>query len=272
LAEEFEGYLRAKERLYNHYILIPGGVYIVGSKFPQHHDIAEKKVRLNPFYFGKFPVTNALFEIFIEETGYRTTAEKLGYGIVYSGRFKRVVNEITGSVSFFGNSGVQIKKVPGACWYQPNGPGSTVNRKRNHPVVQVSLEDAMAFAAWTGKRLPTESEWEAATRTAKGFILPWGNDWRKDSCNIEESHIADASPAEKYIDFANDFEIVDALGNVLEWTLDIFEQPSFTKTKSQYHIVKGGSWLSGPDVRLFSRFQVPPETTSNILGFRCVAY
>jgi formylglycine-generating enzyme required for sulfatase activity len=272
LSEEFETYLSARERFYNQYFLIPGGIYIVGSKVPQENEIPEKRVPIEPFYIGKFPITNALFEIFIEETGYRTTAQRVGFGMVYSGRYKRIVNEITGAVTVFGNSGVQIKRVPGACWYQPNGPGSTLHQKRNHPVVQVSIEDAMAFAAWTGKRLPTEKEWEAATRTAKGFVLPWGNEWRKNCCNIEDSHIGDTASVEEYKDIANDFGIVDILGNVLEWTLDICEAPPHSKNDSKYHIVKGGSWLSGPEVRLFNRFIAAAEATSNILGFRCLAF
>jgi formylglycine-generating enzyme required for sulfatase activity len=162
--------------------------------------------------------------------------------------------------------------VEGACWYQPCGPGSTLHNKRNHPVVQISLEDGMAFAAWTGKRLPTENEWEAASRTAKGWIFPWGEEWKKHSCNIEDSCTGDTTPVEKYAEFENDFGIVDTIGNILEWTLDDVTALSDNKNKYRYHIAKGGSWISGDDVRLFSRFKIEPESHSNILGFRCVAH
>ena len=271
LAETFDGYLGAMERFYNQYLLIPEGDYIVGAKAPKKDERPEHRVRLAPFYIGKFPVTNALFEIFVEKTGYKTTAEKLAYGTVYYGRFSESVDEETGLVKLTCNAAVRFRTVYGACWYQPAGPGSTLHNKRNHPVVQVSVEDAMAFAAWTGKRLPTEDEWEAAARTSDGRVFPWGNEQKSNSHNFEESSVADATPVDRYVEFANDFGIVDTLGNVLEWTLDTCESPYRTKSDAGYHIVKGGSWVSGNGIRLFSRFKVEPASPSNILGFRCVA-
>jgi len=271
LAEAFDGYLGAMERFYNQYLLIPQGEYIVGSKAPEKDEQPERRVRLAPFYMGKFPVTNALFEIFVEKTGYKTTAEKLGYATVYHGRLHKKVDEKTGLVKYTFNAAIRCETVRGACWNQPFGPDSTLYEKRNHPVVQVSLEDAMAFAAWIGKRLPTENEWEAAARTAHGHVFPWGNEMKSNSCNIEESFVADTTVVNKYIEFENDFGIVDAIGNVLEWTLDTCEPPSYVKNTSTYRIVKGGSWISGNDVRSFSRFRWNAESPSNILGFRCVA-
>ncbi|MBW1739557.1 MAG: SUMF1/EgtB/PvdO family nonheme iron enzyme [Deltaproteobacteria bacterium] len=272
LAEQFNAYLSARDRYYNQYILIPEGDYLVGSKMPKNDEQLEHKVHLMPFYMGKFPVTNTLFEIFVEKTGYRTTAERLGYSTVYHGRFQETVDEETGLVTSTCNAAISCKTVQGACWYQPTGPGSTLHNKRNHPVVQVSLEDAIAFAAWTGKRLPTEDEWEAAARTADGYVLPWGNDWKRDSCNIEESAIADTTPVDKYIEFENEFGIVDTIGNVVEWTLTTCEPPPHVENRAKYYIIKGGSWISGNDIRLFSRFKWDAESPSNILGFRCVAY
>ena len=272
LAEEFNNLLGVIDRYYNQYVLIPEGEYIVGSKRPKKDEKPEQLVHLSQFYMGKFPVTNALFEIFVDKTGYRTTAEKLGYGTVYYGRSRKTIDKKTGLKRFIWNSALITKTVKGACWYQPLGPGSTLYNKKNHPVVHVSLEDAIAFAAWTGKRLPTEDEWEGASRTANGYVFPCGNDWKKDSCNIEESSIGDTAPVDKYIKLANDFGIVDTIGNVLEWTSDTSKSPSHLKNRSKYYIVKGGSWISGNDIRLFSRFKLDPESHSNILGFRCVAY
>ena len=272
LAEKFNNLLGAIDRYYNQYILIPEGEYIVGSKRPKKDEKPEQAVHLSPFYIGKFQVTNALFEIFIEKTGYRTTAEQIGYGTVYSGRLQKTVDEKTGLERFIWNAAIMSKTIEGACWYQPLGRGSTIHNKRNHPVVQVSPEDAIAFAAWTGKSIPTEDEWEAASRTAKGYAYPWGNEWNKDSCNIEESYVGDTTPVDKYVEFANDYEIVDVVGNVLEWTLDRSELPSLVNDRSKYFVVKGGSWISGNGIRLFSRFKLEPKSHSNILGFRCVAY
>ncbi|MGD8981835.1 MAG: SUMF1/EgtB/PvdO family nonheme iron enzyme [Desulfobacterales bacterium] len=272
LAEEFDGYLGSMDRYYNHYILIPGGEYIIGSKHPKKDEKPEQMVYLEPFYFGRFPVTNGLFEIFIEKTGYKTTAEKVGYGTVYYGRFEKKKDETTGLITSTWNSLLYYKTVEGACWYQPSGPKSTLYNKRNHPVVQISMEDAMAFAAWTGKRLPTENEWEAASRTANGWVFPWGTEWKKDACNIEDSYTADTTPVDKHSEFENDFGIVDSMGNVLEWTNDGFDSTSKNNHGAKYRAVKGGSWISGNDIRLFNRFLMEPESHSNVLGFRCVAY
>ena len=272
LAEKFNNLLGAIDRYYNQYILIPEGEYITGSKRPKKDEKPEQAVHLSPFYIGKFPITNALFEIFIEKTGYRTTAEQIGYGTVYYGRSQKTVDEKTGLEKSIWNAAIISKTVKGACWYQPLGHGSTIHNKRNHPVVQVSPEDAIAFAAWTGKSLPTEEEWEAASRTGKGYVFPWGNEWNKDSCNIEESYVGDTTPVDKYIEFTNDFGIVDVIGNVLEWTLDRSEPPYLVKDRSKYFVVKGGSWISGNGLRLFSRFKLEPKSHSNILGFRCIAY
>ena len=271
LAEKFDGYLGVMDRYYNHYILIPGGEYIVGAKKPGKDEKPEQLIPLSSFYIGRFPVTNGLFQIFVEKTGYKTLAEKIGYGNVYYGRFQRKEDETTGLMTSTWNSSLYCETVEGACWYQPCGPGRTIHNKRNHPVVQISLEDAMAFAAWTGKRLPTENEWEAASRTAKGWILPWGKEWKKHTCNIEESCTGDTTPVEKYAKFENDFGIVDTIGNILEWSWDDFTGLSDNKKKNPYHIAKGGSWISGDDIRLFNRFKLKPESHSNILGFRCVA-
>jgi formylglycine-generating enzyme required for sulfatase activity len=158
-----------------------------------------------------------------------------------------------------------------AFWYQPFGPGSTLHQKRNHPVVQVSLKDAMAFAAWTGKRLPSEFEWESAARTDSGSILPWGDDWQNDLCNTEDSAIADTTPVDNYPDSQNSFGVADTMGNVLEWTAEKWVPAHCSEKKTSYHIAKGGCWISDSSVRLYSRFRFETDFTANILGFRCAA-
>ena len=267
LAEDFNDSLAAMDKFHNQYILIPQGRYVIGSRQAQSGTQAERVKELTAFYMGKFPVTNALFEIFIEKTGYKTTAEKRGFGLVYYPRCRQTKNERSGLNMVTYRSALVSEVVKDACWYQPSGPGSTLHHKRNHPVVQVGLEDALAFAAWTGKRLPREEEWEAAGRGAKGLIYPWGARWKKGACNMEESDLGDTAPVEVYAEFENEFGLVDMLGNVLEWTLDPVEENG-----RQYYVVKGGSWISKPGVRLTERLKLEKETCSNILGFRCVAY
>jgi formylglycine-generating enzyme required for sulfatase activity len=212
-------------------------------------------------------VTNHLFELFTEKTGYVTTAERLGYGMVYKGRYRYITDDKSGRRVLEWNSSLKSEKVEGACWIQPLGPGSTLHGKRNHPVVQVSLEDAMAFAAWTGKRLPTEQEWEAAARTPLGLDYPWGKRPDSGKCNIEASAIGDTTPVDKYQKGANKYEIYDLIGNVMEWT-----SSSDSKDMVTLFVAKGGCWISGENITLASRSLINPKSPSNILGFRCIAY
>ncbi len=267
LSEEFDHYLSIRDKFYNAHILIKGGDYLVGGAHLAKSVLEEQIVTLPDFYIGKFPVTNALFEIFVEQTGYVTTAEKYGYSLVYFPRMQRSRDPITGVERFSLHNQAYSKKVPGACWHRPLGPDSSLYLKRTHPVVQVSMEDAQAFAAWTGKRIPTEIEWEAAARTAQGLIYPWGNDWRDNACNVEQSLHGDTTPVDRYVKFANPFEVADMLGNVLEWTSDVIGD----RETSDTYIVKGASWISHHEISLTDRHYLEKSMSSNILGFRCVA-
>lgn len=267
LSEEFDRYLSIRDRYYNAHILIKSGDYLVGGAHLAKSVLPEQIVTLPDFFIGKFPVTNALFEIFVEQTGYITTAEKYGFGLVYFPRMQRSRDPITGVERFSLHNSAYSKKVQGACWHRPFGPGSSLYVKRTHPVVQVSWEDARAFAIWTGKRLPTEIEWEAAARTPRGNTFPWGNEWQEDACNIEKSLYGDTTPVDQYVKFANAFEVADTLGNVLEWTNDAIGDEETSDTC----IVKGASWISHSEISLTDRHYIERSVSSNILGFRCVA-
>jgi formylglycine-generating enzyme required for sulfatase activity len=271
LAERFDGYLGAMERFYNQYLLISAGRYVIGSNDSGKDFQPEQRITLPDVYMGKYPVTNGLFEVFIESTGYRTTAEELGYGAVYTGRFQKIVDSGGKQTRLLLHATYSRKIVRGACWFQPFGPGSTLHNKRNHPVVQVSVKDALAFATWTGKRLATEAEWEAAARTADGFRFPWGNRWMDGRCNVETAAVSDTTAVNQYPEGANSAGISDTLGNVLEWTSDVCDPLYPVKTPRTYHIAKGGSWISSPETPLFSRFRFPADFTSNTIGFRCLA-
>ena len=271
LAERFDGYLGAMERFYNQYIIIKKGTYTIGADDPDNDVMKEREISLPDFYMGKYPVTNALFEVFVERTGYKTTAEKLGFGYVYQGRFQKTVDPVTGLSRSTWNPTYTRKKVDGATWYQPSGPGSTLHQKRNHPVVQVSIRDARTFSAWTGKRLPTEIEWEAAARTLSGFIFPWGNEWKEGCCNLEKSGLSDTSPVDAHPQGSNEAGIADLLGNVLEWTADECEPKYALENPARFFIVKGGSWVSGDRTPLHTRNRFEIDFTANILGFRCLA-
>jgi formylglycine-generating enzyme required for sulfatase activity len=271
LSEEFERELSIREKYFSQHILIKSGEYIIGGVNGNNNESPTQKVHIQEFYIGKFPVTNALFDIFVEKTGYMTTAERCGYGFVYTPRAQKTRDIATGMETFIWSGNLQYRKVQGACWHRPNGPGSSLYNKRRHPVVQVSLEDTRAFAAWTGKRIPTEKEWEAAARTSRGYLYPWGNQWKENACNIDKSYIGDTTPVDKYLETVNGSGVADTLGNVLEWTLDRWRSyPSGEKNKDIY-IAKGGSWISDSSISLSRQFPVDKNTTSNILGFRCVA-
>ncbi|HQL00916.1 MAG TPA: SUMF1/EgtB/PvdO family nonheme iron enzyme [Smithellaceae bacterium] len=267
LSEEFDKYLSIRDKYFNQHILIKGGSFLVGGDARARSVLPEQLAELPDFYVGKFPVTNALFEIFVEQTGYITTAEKYGFSLVYYPRMQRSRDPLTGTERFSLHLQAYSKRVPGACWHRPFGPDSALHLKRTHPVVHVSLEDARAFAAWTGKRLPTEVEWEAAARTARGLLYPWGNDWVSEACNIETSLHGDTTPVDHYAKFANEAEVADTLGNVLEWTLDIIGDPESSDTC----IAKGASWISHGEISLLDRHYIEKTASSNILGFRCVA-
>ena len=271
LSDEFEHYLSVREKFYNQHVLIKGGNYLIGGTNRGTDEFPEQIVNLREFYIGKFPITNALFEIFVEKTGYITTAEKYGFGIVYTPRMQKVKNALTGKESCIWNRLIQHRKIPGACWHHPAGPQSSLHIKRTHPVVQVSLEDACAFAAWIGKRIPTESEWEAAARTSRSYIYPWGNTWRENACNLEKSQFGDTIPVDSYLEFANDYGVADTLGNVLEWTLDTWEACNPGEERRDRYVVKGASWISDAPVSLTDRQPAYKNITSNILGFRCIA-
>ncbi|RJQ63935.1 MAG: hypothetical protein C4530_02830 [Desulfobacteraceae bacterium] len=257
LSDRFNDYLGVVERHYNQYLYVPKGEYRTGCR----------DGRISGFHLGKYPVTNALFEIFIDHTGYKTTAEKKGYGIVYQGRYHRIKNHRTGKTGYRWNSGIRQDRRDGAFWYQPSGPGSTLHLKRNHPVVQVSIKDALAFASWVGKRLPTEFEWEAAARGASGYIYPWGNDWIENRCNTAESEVSDTIAVDHFQEAENELGLEDLLGNTLEWTIDRLSGQG----GEEHYIAKGGSWISEHRIRLSSRFSFPVDYSANILSFRCLA-
>ncbi|MGM0654978.1 MAG: formylglycine-generating enzyme family protein [Thermodesulfobacteriota bacterium] len=265
LAEQFDDFLGEREKKFNAYVTIPAGTYTIGTEKSLKSSLALQPFDMPKVYMGKYPVTNALFEIFIEQTGYVTTAERKGVGTVYHSRFKKQ----GGTVTWRKQAGSSIVK--GACWYQPLGPGSTLYGKRNHPVVQISVDDAFAYAAWIGRRLPTEAEWEAAARTDMVLKYPWGNQFDPGALNIESSGLADTSPVDDYDHAANVFGMTDMLGNVMEWTADTQPPPFATRKNKLFNVAKGGAWNAKDSVTISSRGLFPSETTANIIGFRCIS-
>ncbi len=265
LAKHFDNFLGENEKKYNNYIMVPAGKYTVGSKRNFKDTLQLQQIDMPELYCAQYPVTNSLFEIFVEQTGYVTLAEKKGSGTVFNGRFKR------GEKLSIWKSTSGSTIVPGACWYQPQGPGSTIHGKKYHPVVQISVDDAWSFASWIGRRLPTEAEWEACARTDMGLKYPWGNEWKDGCCNTEKSSFADTTPVDKYDNFSNGLNISDLLGNVFEWTSDTESPPFNSSDKLVFNIAKGGGWAVKENITIGSRSLFKPGFTSNLTGFRCVS-
>jgi len=138
-------------------------------------------------------------------------------------------------------------------------------------VVQISVDDAFAYASWIGRRLPTEAEWEAAARTDMALKYPWGNQFDPGALNIESSGLADTSTVDDYDHAANIFGMADMLGNVMEWTADTQPPPFATRKAKLFNVAKGGAWNAKDSVTTSSRGLFPSDTTANTIGFRCIS-
>ncbi len=267
LDETEEEYIaRLLARFTPRFIAIPAGRYRIGADRPRPHERPAEWVELPAFYIGQTPVTNDLFELFVRETGYITEAEEEGYGIVFQGRF-RAGNTTAGRRIFSLGPGRRMERVAGADWRHPNGPGSSIIGRHDHPVVQVSRRDAMAFAAWAGKRLPSEEEWEAAVRGPEGLPFPWGVEWRDDAATVEASMTGTTTPVLAHgRRGASPFGVLDCIGNVYEWTSSLWKPGPDRRLLA---ILKGGAWLTPGPIPAYHRLIEEGRFRANIVGFRC---
>lgn len=265
LADNFDDFLGELEKGYNAYVIVPEGTYTIGTRKDLKSSLELQQFEMPEVYMARYPVTNSLFEIFIEQTGYVTTAEKIGYGTVFESRFQRKA----GSSVWKKSAGSQ--EVKGAFWYQPKGPESSLHQRRHHPVVQVSVEDAVAFSSWIGRRIPTEAEWESAARTDMGYRYPWGNKWLDEAYNTESSGFGGTVAVDRFDSYANEFKLCDLLGNTMEWTSDMQEMGLGNGSVRNFCVAKGGAWNSTGNITISSRALFRPGFTSNTIGFRCIS-
>ena len=219
---------------------IPGGTFAMGSEdfYPEERPV--RRVSVDGFWMDETPVTAAQFRRFVRETRYVTLAERPLDGTLYPDADPGLL--FPGSLVFRRSSGpVDLNDyrnwweyVPGAYWKRPGGKGTTINGRDTHPVVHIAYEDAEAYAAWAGKELPSEAEWELAARGGlDGAVFAWGdehfpegkamaNTWQGEFPwqNLKLDGHEGTSPVGSFP--PNGYGLFDVTGNVWEWTCDWF--------------------------------------------------
>jgi formylglycine-generating enzyme len=231
-----------------HMVWVPGGEFRMGSDdfYPEERPVRD--VRVAGFWMDAYPVTVAAFRRFVRSTGYVTVAERpldpaldagLDLGLLAPGS---LVFHKTGGPVDLSDSRAWWSYVPGASWRNPEGPGSTVHGRDRHPVTHIAYDDALAYAAWAGRRLPTEVEWEFAARGGlDGAVYAWGdefspggrlmaNTWQGDFPwrNALLDRYERTSPVGSFP--SNGYGLFDMTGNVWEWTTDLFDKAGLDRS------------------------------------------
>ncbi|XP_045364351.1 inactive C-alpha-formylglycine-generating enzyme 2 isoform X1 [Camelus bactrianus] len=177
-------------------VQLPGGRFQMGTNSPDGRDGEGpvREVAVKPFAIDVFPVTNKDFREFVREKKYRTEAEMFGWSFVFE---DLVSDELRNKAIHQMQSVLWWLPVERAFWRQPAGPGSGIRERLELPVVHVSWNDARAYCAWRGKRLPTEEEWEFAARGGlKGQVYPWGNQFQPNRTNLWQGTFPKGDKAE----------------------------------------------------------------------------
>ncbi|MBI1269936.1 SUMF1/EgtB/PvdO family nonheme iron enzyme [bacterium] len=250
-------------------VLIKGGVFTMGGVGPRSRgdELPPHKVEVKSFYLDRHEVTNEEFGLFVEATGYKTTAEKfidwesMKQSLPQGARKPPEEMLQPGSIVFAGGKlsddsvteggkcktrGEWWQWSAGADWRHPGGHGTSIKGRGDHPVVQVSFADAVAYANWAGKRLPTEAEWEYAARGgADGKVYCWG-DSASDSDKLANANIwqgrfplqntvvdgfKETAPVGSFK--ANGYGLYDMAGNVWEWCQDFYRSSTYLERLRQ---------------------------------------
>lgn len=278
---------------------IPGGRFLMGTEdedgWTEDAEGPIREVEVSRFQIDATTVTNRQFMEFVRATRYRTDAEKFGWSYVFLKQLPRRKQE---KHNFFGRAS-QAQwwiGVKGATWKSPEGPGSTIARKMDHPVVHVSWFDATAFAEWAGKRLPTEAEWEYAARGGLAQKrYPWGDELTpggRHMCNIWQGVFPAENTGEDGFRWTapvrsfppNGFGLYETSGNVWEWCSDLWgtrwdvsSTPIDPKgpPEGDNRVIRGGSFMCHFSYcnryRVAARSKNTPDSSASHMGFRCAA-
>jgi formylglycine-generating enzyme required for sulfatase activity len=304
-------------------VWIPAGEFAMGTDEKQSYPVEQPahRVKVDGFWMDETEVPNAQFAQFVEATQYVTTAERVPdweelKKQLPSGTPRPADDKLlAGSLVFTPPATAPTRDditlwwtwTKGADWRHPEGPASNLDGREQHPVVQVSWDDAVAYAKWAGKRLPTEAEWEFAARGGlEGKRYSWGDEFRPDGKimanvwqgkfpneNTTEDSFARTSPAKSFP--PNGYGLYDMIGNCWEWCADWFDATEHKKLAAeglchnpagpaksfnprephtQQRVTKGGSFLCAENYcvnyRPSSRRGTDYDTGMSHLGFRCV--
>ncbi|MFJ8750431.1 formylglycine-generating enzyme family protein [Streptomyces sp. NPDC102441] len=275
-------------------VLLPGGPFLMGSEDPDGFradgEGPVREVRVSAFRIDAHAVSNQRFAEFVSATGHVTEAERFGWSYVFAGflpaALRRGAGRPDGAPWWCG--------VEGARWDMPEGPGSGIDERGDHPVVHVSWNDARAYCRWAGARLPTEAEWEYAARGGLGQArFPWGDELTPDGehrCNVWQGHFptkntaedghTGTAPVDAYQ--PNGFGLYNMAGNVWEWCQDWWGTDHQAARHSDPRgpgtgdakVIRGGSYLCHRSYcnryRVAARTRNTPDSTTGNLGFRCV--
>jgi formylglycine-generating enzyme required for sulfatase activity len=224
-------------------VRIPGGTFRMGSErfYPDERPVRSEHVE--SFLIDVYEVTNEAFRRFVEETGYVTVAERPLDPDQYPGAPSAalvpgamVFHQTAGPVANLDDWTQWWRYVPHAQWRYPQGPGSAIEGKETHPVVQIAYEDAQAYATWAGKALPTEAEWEFAARGGlEDAVFSWGDEMFPGGKIMANTWLGDfpwhnvlGSPGTRAVGSfpPNGYGLYDMAGNVWEWTSDWYRSAS----------------------------------------------
>ena len=276
---------------------LPGGAFLMGTEdrsgFPADGEGPIRSVTIDPFWIDRYAVTNEVFSRFVAATQYQTEAERFGWSFVFAGDLPNGGSEIADEDVVPGVP--WWKRVHGANWMHPEGPHSDTESRALHPVVHVSWNDAAEYAAWSGKRLPTEAEWEFAARGGlEQKTYPWGDvlmPGDEHRCNIWQGEFPAQNTAEDgYRSSApvnafepNGYGLYNTVGNVWEWCADWFSSTwhlSATRLNplgppsGAARVMRGGSYLCHPSYcnryRVAARSSNTQDSSTTNTGFRCV--